>query len=707
MKSQHKVRDDNQNYNPDDSTDWVTAPPSERGGLDELAATVIYANAQRSFTNPIGGIDPTLSTHLTTRGFVEGIVGITLDLFFNDTSSDIGGIYYNMTNADLGGAESTLSTAGLGAGDGQALVNFASLSNEPGIETLKSGIYDVHIHAEKTAGTKPVNIYAEIYTRTSGGAETLHMTTEVSGLITSEDEVTLHANLAENAVIDATDRIVVKFFANVGSTGSNATVALYQEGSTSSHVTFPTTTEILNMLFLRLDGLRPMTGTLQMAPAEGFLWDHTKTVKLTSSQGSQTNCVFQLVGTTTGTHDICVVDSTQTLTKKTFGDDVSIVGSGDAVQLTVKGYSTQNEPLQEWQKSDATVVASMSNAGRLTVEAGIDAQFVTSDVTLTQLFTGNFTHTSTSTTGLQGMNFTVIRQGVPVNNVIDTGMLLQATISSVIAAGKTATLFGANMLSTAGGLQNSATATITLYGGKFSTSPGAAAHTAGNFVQIGGWFPEPPSGNPKAVLTSHVRWSAVFGGNVLVEDDAKLYVEGSPTAPGDSYMTYDSGNAMWRFFVGNLEQMTLGVSSLTIPTIHGIDYAPGSDVDVDLITVNVGGTPILKWDESSDSFDLNKGLVLAGPVKLATETVATDTTLDDSHADVFVDATLAVVTVTLPAVSGNAGLEYTIKKIDGSANAVTIDGNGAETIDDSTTKVLSSQYDSATVVCDGTEWWIK
>jgi len=89
-----------------------------------------------------------------------------------------------------------------------------------------------------------------------------------------------------------------------------------------------------------------------------------------------------------------------------------------------------------------------------------------------------------------------------------------------------------------------------------------------------------------------------------------------------------------------------------------------------------------------------------------TETITTGTTLDDTHYVILVNATSAAVTVTLPAVASNSGRIYYIKKIDSSANAVTIDGNASETIDDSTTKVLSAQYDSVTIACDGTEWWI-
>ena len=42
--------------------------------------------------------------------------------------------------------------------------------------------------------------------------------------------------------------------------------------------------------------------------------------------------------------------------------------------------------------------------------------------------------------------------------------------------------------------------------------------------------------------------------------------------------------------------------------INGIDVHPGSDVDADLITVDVTDSPVFKWDESEKSFSINAGL---------------------------------------------------------------------------------------------------
>jgi hypothetical protein len=69
-----------------------------------------------------------------------------------------------------------------------------------------------------------------------------------------------------------------------------------------------------------------------------------------------------------------------------------------------------------------------------------------------------------------------------------------------------------------------------------------------------------------------------------------------------------------------------------------------------------------------------------------------------------VDASGGAVTITLPAAASHTGRLYRIKKVDGSANAVTIDGNAAETIDGAATQSTTTQYASFTIQSNGTNW---
>ncbi|KKM93852.1 hypothetical protein LCGC14_1204180, partial [marine sediment metagenome] len=71
-------------------------------------------------------------------------------------------------------------------------------------------------------------------------------------------------------------------------------------------------------------------------------------------------------------------------------------------------------------------------------------------------------------------------------------------------------------------------------------------------------------------------------------------------------------------------------NDVTIATADGIDYDPGSDTDVDLITIGVTGTPKLWWDEATDSFEMNKSLTLpGGSLKLGGHVISENTEAND------------------------------------------------------------------------------
>jgi hypothetical protein len=86
-------------------------------------------------------------------------------------------------------------------------------------------------------------------------------------------------------------------------------------------------------------------------------------------------------------------------------------------------------------------------------------------------------------------------------------------------------------------------------------------------------------------------------------------------------------------------------------------------------------------------------------------TVAAVSTTATLSSDInLCSASSAAITVTLPSVS--SGRIIRIKKTDSSGNTVTIQRGGTSTIDGATTKILYSQYESMTLACDGTNWFI-
>jgi hypothetical protein len=96
----------------------------------------------------------------------------------------------------------------------------------------------------------------------------------------------------------------------------------------------------------------------------------------------------------------------------------------------------------------------------------------------------------------------------------------------------------------------------------------------------------------------------------------------------------------------------------------------------------------------------------AGGALSAQTTKTANYTATSTDYFIFCDATSGNITITLPTAVGLAGKVYVIKKIDASANTVTIDGAGSETLDGATTIVIGVQYTSYSIVSNNANWWV-
>ena len=84
--------------------------------------------------------------------------------------------------------------------------------------------------------------------------------------------------------------------------------------------------------------------------------------------------------------------------------------------------------------------------------------------------------------------------------------------------------------------------------------------------------------------------------------------------------------------------------------------------------------------------------------------VSANTTLNDAHYVIAVDASGGSRTITLPTSVGIKGKVYVIKKTDSTANVVIVDPNGAQTIDAAANVSLVAQWITVIIQSDGTNW---
>ena len=169
--------------------------------------------------------------------YVNEIAGGFTLFLHQDASADIGG-YLLLATDDPDDIKTDVGPFAITGAD-QELEQFATAAGEPGLTTLQHGVYELHFHAEKTAGTKDAEVYFKIYKRAAGGAETLLGTSEVTSAIGSgESEYSIHTSIIEQILL-VDDRIVLKLFGSPIGLGSNPTISIYVEGTTLSRLTIP------------------------------------------------------------------------------------------------------------------------------------------------------------------------------------------------------------------------------------------------------------------------------------------------------------------------------------------------------------------------------------------------------------------------------------------------------------------------------------
>lgn len=100
-------------------------------------------------------------------------------------------------------------------------------------------------------------------------------------------------------------------------------------------------------------------------------------------------------------------------------------------------------------------------------------------------------------------------------------------------------------------------------------------------------------------------------------------------------------------------------------------------------------------------------VTLTGVLSIGAKASSTGTTTIDATASFWpCDTSSAGFTITLPTAVGVSGRTYYVKKTSNDANTLTIGTTSSQTIDGFTTKTITGQYASFTLISDGSNWHI-
>ena len=260
----------------------------------------------------------------------------------------------------------------------------------------------------------------------------------------------------------------------------------------------------------------------------------------------------------------------------------------------------------------------------------------------------------------------------------------------------------------------------------------------------------PISDNVYTLGRTGVSWLEAFVGTIDSGSDSNLILQRNNVTKltiqtaqilsaddinPDTTNTYDLGTASlaWKeIYTRNLDtdganDLVIARNNITKLTVASAQITAADDIIPSVNTSFDLGSASFGWSQLyinvldtagnlSMSFQQNNNtritLQTAGQVSFNTGidliygSTSSDINLDEGDCFTAVDASGAARTVNLPAISGAQGRIYIIKKIDATANAVIIDGSGAETIDGAATYNTVVQY-ATTIIVGGTSEWHK
>lgn len=146
-----------------------------------------------------------------------------------------------------------------------------------------------------------------------------------------------------------------------------------------------------------------------------------------------------------------------------------------------------------------------------------------------------------------------------------------------------------------------------------------------------------------------------------------------------------------------------------VPQVSSVDVCAYTNTsDYKVVITDSDDNVLITVDNLKGALDTSGYLTTASSLTMDVGTKSSNYTVvaGDLGTVLNCDASGGGFTITLLAAAGNDGATIAVRKTDSSTNVVTIDGNGAETINGSTTLGLTAQYSSVLLVCDGSDWHI-
>lgn len=251
------------------------------------------------------------------------------------------------------------TTTVVGLVDNQVIVT--RLNKNTNLTRISAGVITGHTHVNKTAGTKDLQVYGQVFKRTAGGVETLLTTTSFSNVLTNgvASEINILATIGETD-LNVSDMLVWKLIAKVTGAGTAPNIQVNVEGNTNAGISLPvSSTDIkineVDPIFTSANSSLARTGNCGAGLVQNTTASGVQCVLVTSSQwtdmatgikytggtiGVGTNSesistsfsdeIALLHGDTSGTHDIAFIGTDEAFSYPSSSKGVIFVYHNDA-----------------------------------------------------------------------------------------------------------------------------------------------------------------------------------------------------------------------------------------------------------------------------------------------------------------------------------------------------------------------------------------